>query len=940
MIISTFFVFALLFALFVGFYIWYLVRFIFRKNAGSSKPSGKLTTGLPQSSPIPTKKASLPTVQKTKKTRPSTPKITQRIESGFQQNIKQNKANALVNKITQVQENTQKITQPGLLLLAIALAGIGQLFLQQKVVIPGIIFYILAFFIAVRYILHWPENMPSLLHPAQLTKTTEIILLVLIIALAIFFRFNRLMDRPYGYEGDGSKIVAHTYYHYFAHEPGGMTLHFENQPTTFFLQAISMGIGGISFASTRALSAVLGSLSVLLFYFILRRISSPFSTLVATFFYAVGFTALSAARQTHIETSIEVWVLLTYFLMMEAVFRKKNLWFILAGVASAAGMLSFETFYMTPVVSLLFLYLSERKQGFSIKSFGIKTALFLLPMLPFVPILYTYNVTRLSYHFEPMAVQSAEMAMASWISTFLFLGKSFLQCLQSLFYQVSWFDSLINWPGGLVNPLLLPFFIIGLALMLAKSKPQNAFFLGLWFLLQYFPFGILGAAYPRVLFPGVIAVYALAGWGFSAVLTAFFTVIKYKKIGHIILVCILLLTLIAWVDSYIFWEKLIDPEERQERRELSDLVIQGLDTVPVLVLPYILNANDATQAEVSIIELSAAGVVGVKNVRSATRIVPFPQLLATIHTSSSSDVGVIFEKSTLIHNEERDQARKTLETCYPDFQVIPGRFFDLIILSNTEQPHCYGVAEPQPLTPNSTEPVEPGAPLVFEWQNPEPVPLQAVLHVQRKNQNAIYLEAETVENQGGWYFDATLTDKFNGTGYLTDSWQSTPADTKFTIASPGAYTVWVRSFKRLQNDQHSFLSIDNNLPQEFAINGEDTFFTWVWENVGTYTLEPGEHNVTLSRTYGIDFHFQIFVDAIAISSAPDFNPVTFELWQPYILEDISQDYQALNHTLSQSLEPDWYRWNIQLLDENRLVDWQGNIGVSSPYLEFQVNETN
>ncbi|MBI9052120.1 MAG: glycosyltransferase family 39 protein [Anaerolineaceae bacterium] len=824
---------------------------------------------------------------------------------------------------------------PAYLLFALLIASIGQIAFSIKIIWLGILLYgIAAIFTFLHILCSESSNPPK----NAIRKRTEMIILIFIIVIAVFSRFYLLMDKPYGYEADGARVAGHTYFAYFAHEPGEMDIHFDSQPTAFFMQYLAMLIGGISFTSTRVLSASMGSLSVFLFFFILRRLSGSFTALYGTFFYAVGFTALYAARQTHIETAIEFWVLLTYFLLIEAIHRKKRIFLFLSSLSTIAGMLCFESYYMTPIIVVSFLIWITFKEKQKIIALVKDLAFYILPMLPIVPLVYEYSMKRADYHFEPMEFHAAGFNLSPFLSKLAFMWVSFLESMQTLFYEIRYTDSLLIWPGPMINPILLPLFVIGFILIISKFKKNSFIFLAIWFVLQYFPFAVLGAPYPRVLYPGLIPVYGLAAFGLFAIIQSI-SKFNWQYSSIFISFLLLLFTGSGWfIDQNIFWTKVFDPEGRQKRHEQSDLIMEGLQTSPVLYLPYIPNTIDDIPKDKSINNMSAGAVVGPEHVHDALHLLPMSELLAAISTDKPyTSVSFLFEKHAVEKVEQRQMALSTLATCYPEQSVQNGRFFDLITIYSLNQNVCYSLYPATLIGPGLD--LEPSAavPITFIWQFSSENSLSYQIAIEQKPPAAIWIEAEIMTDHGGWFKDTIFVDDYSGIGYLTDSWQSTETDTFFTVKESETYHIWVKSYKRVSNDQQNFLAIDHQNPLPFASGGEDVFYKWIWEDIGQMELIEGEHDLTLSRTYGNDNHFQVFIDEIAISSDPDFNPNLTAEWQPGYQTETLPNAAVQSFDLPQTLEPGHYRWNLTLIDGDQLVDWQGNVGVTSPFMEFIIS---
>lgn len=840
---------------------------------------------------------------------------------------------------TMISFTAAPLARPNWFLFAAALAILAQILISLQVNIPGILCYSLAALILMIYLIRHPQDLAALLNPITLDRKPEYALLTVILAIAAFGRFDRLMDRPYGYEADGAKIAAHTFYHYFLNQPGEMSLHFDSQPTLFFMQYLSMLMGGISFQSTRILSALLGTVSVLLLYLTVKRTVNSFSAIIASFLYAVSFVALSAARQTHIETAVEFWVVLTYYLVAVAGHGKKVWQYLLAGLASMAGMLCFESFYMTPIVAMLYMIWNWKNDRDTYKQWGKSLAAYLLPFVFIMPMVIDYNKSRFDYHFEPFSSSIAHSAVATnagVISALSFLWTSFLQSLGTLFSRITFPDSLLRWDGPMVNPIILPFLVIGLILSLAAIKKNRAFLFGFWFLLQYFSFGVLGAPYPRVFYAGVISVYALAAFGFCAVLLGISRSWKRENPNNFLWLWIPILFTVGTTDHSIFWNKLQDPDDRIKRRELSELIISAPSRADVLYLPYIPNDGDPIELETSVIDVSTAQAVGLERMDDYIQTIPLDTLLWNISSVPGKEsVGILYDTTQEAHKLEREDTIRALLTCYPQAKISEGKFFDFITLNREGPKNCHSIPPIQLTQPGMNAEMRPGTPIEFSWEPISDPQIQYQLNIEQMNPAGIWIEAEKMDHQNGWHFDAQHASDYSGTGFLTDDWQSGAAVTNFYVNDPGEYPIWVRSFKRVQNDQQNYISIDGNTPLPFANGSEETFYRWQWENTGKVYLNSGYHLVNLTRTYGKDPHYQVFVDVILLTPQAGFDPNIESEWLPYqTIFGLPSQQNSLS--FPEGLPMGDYRWYLTALNGNTLVSPTGEPGVKSAPNEFFV----
>jgi hypothetical protein len=215
--------------------------------------------------------------------------------------------------------------------------------------------------------------------------------------------------------------------------------------------------------------------------------------------------------------------------------------------------------------------------------------------------------------------------------------------------------------------------------------------------------------------------------------------------------------------------------------------------------------------------------------------------------------------------------------------------------------------------------------------------VQAASHsltVERKSAQSYWIEAEEAFTGPGWYSSAEYVNGFSGSGFLLDSWDAEAAQYSLPVQKTGQYRIWIRSYKRQQNDQFNFITI-NGKKTEFASNN-NALDTWVWENLGEYSLSSGDLPMALTRTYGNDPEYSVFIDSILVTPDLVDPPDQVQIWEK-VLDTGPLDSVSTKYTFSQPLPPGEYRWKVRIFDGSRLIDSTGANGVESPTAVFTVN---
>jgi hypothetical protein len=225
----------------------------------------------------------------------------------------------------------------------------------------------------------------------------------------------------------------------------------------------------------------------------------------------------------------------------------------------------------------------------------------------------------------------------------------------------------------------------------------------------------------------------------------------------------------------------------------------------------------------------------------------------------------------------------------------------------------------------------------FTWTAEQNRPAAARVQVERFNDRVLFAEAEATLRGPNWSADNRFVGDFSGTGFLLDDYRAGPAVGQIAVPAAGTYEVWVRSYRRARDDTHVLLDFGRGAV-ELARPDAARLDEWVWESLGRHDFAAGSATVTLTKDYGTASHMGIFVDALYLSRDEGFDPARQGLW------DVVADSGPLDLAASPSASFRWeapatsdrYRWRVQLLDGERLVDALGRVGIWTPPQEFRV----
>lgn len=836
------------------------------------------------------------------------------------------------------------IPRANLLALSVLAAALGQWLVSAELFLGGVLFYVasMAGLLVWGMLHHKWRNVFS--RQLQVSRRAEIIAVTLLFLVMFLTRFYDLSYRVYGLEADETKWTVQSWYSAILRLDYGEfhTKHFTHLPVVFWVRSFFLRVFGLNFLSARIESALGSLISVMLLYFIVRAVTgSPAASLLSAFLYGFSFIELNLSHQALHDTPTEVWMMASIFALFAALRGRKGWQFQLTGVLLALGMLVYETFYPTPLIVLLYLLgvavYEIAKRRAVVRVWALRIGLALWPViLVYIVYIHDYLLGEQAHHFTELVTSGGQTGLGG---VFAFALKNAGLLLRTMFYRVAWTDSLINWPGPLLNPLLLPFVVIGFVYNLWNLRRPHYAFILLWYFLQVLPGPILlGSVWPRVLFTatGPLMVWGALGlWTSLAALRAW---LPYHSSRLAVPVFTALVLVILANDYLIFTSRLTDPLERQKRRELADLTAKAARQADLVLLPYIPFMNDSVQVESHVVLFAVAdakhkGLEAEANFKQ----IEFENLMPALWEHRNlSGAAIIFDKSVEPAREKRERVMQIILACYPQVTLTDaGRFFNVYQFSPLAltQSACFQPPAPQPVTPEEGGTLSAAALPTFTWDTHGIPSASFTLTVERKREDVFWLEAETDFVGNGWHGEAAFAEDYSGVGFLIDDWQSSPAIHEIQIPMEGAYHVWVRYYKREDNDQHTFLSIAGQTV-EFAENG-GLRNEWIWKDLGAFQLPTGPTSISLSRAYGQDPQYAIFIDSVVVTSDPAFRPEQEREWQvAFTSGEIATN--AAQYSLPSPLAPGEYRWTVRIFDGNRLVDVNGMRGVESLPAMFKV----
>jgi hypothetical protein len=843
-----------------------------------------------------------------------------------------------------------EIRHPWILIAILMLAIIAQALILGQMFAEGVFVYLLS----ITGFLLWARANPSSLkavaeslHP---NREGWLLLLGIVILLTISTRFFDLGSGIYGLDADETKWTVQAWKSKILHldVTEFATKHYKYQPVDFWTKSIFLRIFGENFIAARMESAVLSLIAVVCLYGLAKQVTSHTAVgLISSLVFSLSFIELNASHQALYSTPPMAWMLSSLAVYFMAIHNHKLWQFQVGGILLGLGMLTYDTFYPTCVAAFVYLLaiaISEVWKGqTSIKNWGLYLTLF---MWPTVLVYFTFikNYLNQNRQFYLFGLLTRAVSKEDFYSLAQYFAGNFLDILEAVFSQIRWADGLINWNGPLINPLILPFVVIGLSYNLWNIRQAHFAFVPFLYLMHVGTGSILlGAVWPRVMYLSIPPLMIWAGLGLWIAFVSLRGIFRNQKVYVPVSIFALLLTAILANDYLIFKTKLIDRIEHQKRRELSDITIASAKGTSILLYPFMAEQKDFVEMDSHVIVYSLAGEknMGMEAINHFGLVHMNTFLQSLWSNRNNGEIDVIFDKSAPGLMDERANFLNVVLFCYPQAQRShQGRFFDVYRFSRQalNEPACYSPRKPVNISPAGDLAQTRTSPLSFKWNTGEIKSAGYIFMLDRKMADTFWIEAEQSFVGKGWLKESTVVPGYSAEGYLVDTGAEHTGEAFYTIdiKKPGNYYIWLRSYKRRDNDQHNFVTVQGT-KTEIAKTGQP-LNQWVWESIGMYNFPSEATTISLTREYGNDELYSTFIDAMVITANADFRPATEEeIWQTVF--SVNHPESTTNSFVLDELLPvGSYRWGVRVFSSENIVDAHGNPWLESEKSTFQVVE--
>jgi 4-amino-4-deoxy-L-arabinose transferase-like glycosyltransferase len=762
------------------------------------------------------------------------------------------------------------------------------------------------------------------LEPAPVNRNIELVLVIFLLALTIFGRFYLLENIPYGIEGDEAKWTAEAVNLGILGKPDSSgEYHRDALPVSFYIQTPFHRLFGPSQHSARIAVAFLSVVASLIFYWLLRQISSFPIAVLATFLLSVSIFDISASRLANVESFVKIGSVLPLALLAYAL-KDKRPWqaYAVAGIALAFAALIYDTLWPIGGVCLILMLVEIRSQGIS-KQDKVKnlTALF-APTALALPMLLPYFYSRISYY---------EIGEKGWDAEFLSkMWEHFTRVLETWFISLQP-DFLYNRPGPLLNSALLPWLAVGTIAALILIRMRVAHWLLIWMAVVIFPVPILtNSPLGRVYYPALPATYGLVALGMFLVWKEVLRIISddYKTVLNISLLIVMFW--IPFGNYYIYFNEVHDPSDRQMRREISEVIAESANPETFILLAVIPGADEPLNNEVQMVDLFLLKGLSPQQAEKAYQYTSLEDVLLSISDKSESweTIVVVLDKTSQTRIDDRAALRSTLQNCYPRGKLVEGVFFERYILDKSarEGSNC----KPAYLTLSMPQPPD----LSWELSNGQASSL--ILECEQSINNVQQIEAETIPIAPAWQTEINFAPNWTGTGFLLDLYGSGPISyaIETTFENQETY-VWVRTFKRVVDNSPATLTIDN-VTLSFADTRGAELNKWIWERIGPFPNNDTILSITMERPYNGDpaAFISLFIDSFIITDDPNLTPDS-KLAVSYPPQKYTIHSGDTSGTITTDLPSGQYICRLELESKENLVDEFGK----SPVFSNDVNIT-
>jgi len=325
-------------------------------------------------------------------------------------------------------------------------------------------------------------------------RQSDLLLFLAVLPTAIFFRFYQLADMPPGILGDESLNGLQAMRVLQGEEhPLFFDVEFGKQPMHIYLEAVSFYFLGASEFAVRAVSAVVGVVTVVLLYLLVRDLFSSAAknpgrlALLASLWLAVSYWHVIYSRFGAEPVLMPFFAVLVSLLLCRSIHSRHGAYFVLTGFFLGLAAYGYQSVGFLALLVLLFLgYHSLIDGGFVRANLTGIIMLFFIALLVFLPLgLYALKHPDAFFRrtvevsiFNP-EVNEGSAPRAFLISTAKTIGM----------YSFLGDPDLARNPAGrpILDALSSAFLVAGIAIVLLRYRQAPYFLVVLWLVTMSLP---------------------------------------------------------------------------------------------------------------------------------------------------------------------------------------------------------------------------------------------------------------------------------------------------------------------------------------------------------------------------------------------------------------------------------------------------------------------
>ena len=309
----------------------------------------------------------------------------------------------------------------------------------------------------------------------------EALMLVLILSVAVWFRFNQINQMPPGVFIDETNAALDALRIMEGHAANLFGTGWFETPNGFvYLQTLFFQLLGNSFAAIKLQSLLPGFLTVLALYFLAREMYSPYPALLAATFLAFNRWHVNMSRWGWNEVYPPLMQVLSLFFIMRAARRRSLGDWAMGGLVLGLGMYTYLGIRMAALA--IFIYLGYRalvEKNFLKRNWQGVLLFILMFVMTFAPLGFTYVKDTFTFtnRSEQISILNDIQQAGGSIQPLLTSVKRHLL----MFNVAGDHNPRHNLPGApMLDPITGAFFLMGAAWSLWRWKDHRRGLVIIW----------------------------------------------------------------------------------------------------------------------------------------------------------------------------------------------------------------------------------------------------------------------------------------------------------------------------------------------------------------------------------------------------------------------------------------------------------------------------